>query len=164
MRRLWLCLFIFGFGAASAQASCRPDVVDVRGADGSARFTVDVADDNAERARGLMFVESMPRFKGMIFFFERPVEATFWMRNTLIPLDMLFVRPDGTVQHVHENAEPLSEETVSGGTGILAVLEINGGMSEMLGLGEGSELRHPGFDQSIAAWPCEPSVTPDPSK
>jgi uncharacterized membrane protein (UPF0127 family) len=76
------------------------------------------------------------------------------MRNTLIPLDMIFVRPDGVVQHVHAEAVPLDERTrISGGDGILAVLEINGGLAGRLGIAEGTEMRHPAFGPD-AAWPC----------
>ena len=142
---------------ALAAAECREDRVDLRGDWGSARFTVEVADEPDERSRGLMFVESMPRSQGMLFLYEAPHTAMFWMKNTLIPLDMIFVGEDGVVKHIHHEAQPLDTTTIPGGPGVLAVLEINGGMARDLGIDVGSELRHPGLDPSIAAWPCPDS-------
>jgi hypothetical protein len=89
----------------------------------------------------------------MLFVYEDAGSPSFWMRNTLIPLDMIFVRPDGTVQHVHSEAIPGDETPISGGDGVLAVLEINGGLAEAMGIEEGSEMRHPAFG-AAAAWPC----------
>ncbi|MEL6170200.1 MAG: DUF192 domain-containing protein [Pseudomonadota bacterium] len=140
---------------AHALAACAPDRVDLRGAFGTARFTVELADEPQERSQGLMFRESMPTGAGMLFLYERPQRATFWMRNTLIPLDMIFMDPTGTVTHVHANAVPLDETTIDGGIGVLAVLEINGGLAQAIGIAEGTELRHPSLDQAVAAWPCE---------
>ena len=141
--------------AGAAAAACSETAVDLRGDWGSARFTVEVADDPAERAQGLMNRPSMPRSAGMLFLYDAPQRATFWMRNTLIPLDMIFMDETGTVTRIHENAVPLDETTIDGGPGVLAVLEINGGLARAIGIAEGSELRHPGLDQARAAWPCE---------
>ncbi len=134
---------------------CRDNVADLRGDWGQIRFNVEIADDFEERAVGLMNRSSMPRLSGMLFIYQSPGELSFWMRNTLIPLDMLFLNPDGTVGHIHENAIPLDETAISGGQGRLAVLEINGGLAKTLGITVGSELRHPGMPQNLAAWPCE---------
>jgi uncharacterized protein len=141
--------------ASTASAACTDTAVDLRGDWGTARFTVEVADDPAERAQGLMNRPSMPRSAGMLFLYDAPQRATFWMRNTLIPLDMIFMDPTGTVTRVHENAVPLDETTIDGGPGVQAVLEINGGLASAIGIAEGSQLRHPGLDQTVAAWPCE---------
>ncbi len=75
------------------------------------------------------------------------------MKNTLIPLDMIFIDPAGTVTHIHENAVPLDLTGIDGGTGVQAVLEINGGLSRALGITVGSEIRHPSFDEAGAVWP-----------
>jgi uncharacterized membrane protein (UPF0127 family) len=136
-------------------AACDPGVVELRGPFGTARFNVDVADEPEERSRGLMFVEEMPSSQGMLFLYDRPQRATFWMKNTFIPLDMIFADPSGTVTHVHENAIPHDETTIDGGRGVLAILEINGGLAGAIGIMPGAELRHPGLNQEIAAWPCE---------
>jgi len=141
--------------AGAAGATCRPDVAEIRGDWGSARFTVEIADDAAERADGLMHRESLGTFSGMLFVYPSPRRVGFWMKNTLIPLDMIFLDPRGAVLRIHENAEPGSLATIDGGPGVQAVLEINGGMAARLGLAPGDELRHPAIPQEIAAWPCE---------
>ena len=140
--------------SAAAESACREDRVQIRGDWGEAAFTGDVADTMETRARGLMFVEHMPRGKGMLFVFERPQRTSFWMKNTLIPLDMLFVDRTGLVRRVHENAIPHDETSIPGGDDILVVLEINGGLSNRFGIDEGSVMRHPAFDQTTARWPC----------
>ncbi|MEM7471144.1 MAG: DUF192 domain-containing protein [Pseudomonadota bacterium] len=138
-----------------ALAFCSADHVDLRGDWGKVRFKVEVADDPQERSQGLMHRETMPRMSGMLFIYQRPEPLAFWMRNTLIPLDMLFIDGTGTVVHIHENAIPLDETPISGGPEpLLSVLEINGGMSARLGLTIGSQLRHPELPQDQAAWPC----------
>ncbi len=91
---------------ADAAAECAPDVADLRLGDTEVRFNVEVVDDEAERARGLMFREELPRFDGMLFVYEREAPVAFWMKNTLIPLDMLFFDAAGRLIRVHENAVP----------------------------------------------------------
>jgi len=142
-------------GAVAASAQCSDSVVDIRGSGTNARFTVEIADDAQEQSRGLMFREELPRSSGMLFVYPNPRRAVFWMRNTLIPLDMIFAGPDGRVKAVHSNAIPLDETPIDGGQGVLAVLEINGGMATLLGIKEGDEIRHPAFSSADAAWPCE---------
>jgi hypothetical protein len=141
--------------ALPAMAECQDNRVTLRGDGGQAGFAVEIADTDETRALGLMHRESMPRFSGMLFVFDRPQRAVFWMENTLIPLDMLFIDAEGVVRTVHSMARPLDRTPIDGGPGILYVLEINGGMAEMLGLVPGTQLRHPRIDQSGAAWPCE---------
>jgi len=127
--------------------------VQLRGDWGEARFKVEVADDNVERARGLMHRESLARNAGMLFVYERPHRAGFWMKDTLIPLDILFADSAGVVKRIVPMAEPLSEKLILGGNGIQYVLEINGGLAEAMGIAEGTELRHPAIGPD-AAWPC----------
>jgi uncharacterized protein len=140
--------------AGEAAAQCAPDVADIRDDGTEVRFSVELADTPETRARGLMFREELPRFGGMLFVYDQPQRATFWMENTPLPLDMLFFDEAGVLRTVHENAEPFSRETIFGGDEILYVLEINGGMAEALGLEPGAELRHPAVDPEAAAWPC----------
>jgi hypothetical protein len=145
-----------GAFASAAVAKCTESKVELRGDWGTARFSVELADDDAERALGLMNRPAMPASSGMLFLYPEPQRVGFWMENTLIPLDMLFIGPDGVVQKIHENAIPRDRTTIFGGSNnILAVLEINGGMARSLGITEGSQLRYPLLDQEIAAWPCE---------
>ncbi|MCB1391160.1 MAG: DUF192 domain-containing protein [Rhodobacteraceae bacterium] len=142
--------------AGSALATeCREDRVQLRSDQGTAAFSVEIADTNEERALGLMHRASMPRFSGMLFVFERPQRAVFWMENTLIPLDMLFIDARGIVQTVHANAVPMDRTPIDGGENILYVLEINGGMAARLHLEPGAELRHPAITPALAAWPCD---------
>ncbi len=144
---------IFASGVV-AGAGCRPDQVEVRGAGGVARFSVEVADDNPERALGLMNRERMASSAGMLFVFETPRNATFWMKDTLIPLDMIFADAAGVVTAVHANAVPLDRTPINGGPGVTFVLEINGGLAGRMGIAPGSVIRHPAVAQDAAAWSC----------
>lgn len=139
--------------AGPASAACSPEVVDLRGPFGQARFNVEVADDGDERAQGLMFREKMARSAGMLFIYPAPQRASFWMKNTLIPLDMIFADGSGRVTRVHSNAVPGDLTPIDGGEGVVAVLEINGGLAARMGIAPGTELRHPAFGDA-AAWPC----------
>ena len=141
-------------GSAVAAGECRVDQVFVRGDWGQVRFSVEVADDKKERAKGLMHRENMPKSSGMLFVYPESKMVGFWMKNTLIPLDMLFLDSTGTVQHVHHMAKPHDETPIFGGNNIIAVLEINGGLAKMLGIVKGSQMRHPAFETEVAAWPC----------
>lgn len=138
---------------ASARAECRPDQVEIRWDGGQARFSVEVADDDAKRSRGLMFRESMPRSAGMLFVYESPRRAQFWMKNTLIPLDMIFADEQGVVSRVHSNAVPQDLTTIDGGDGVRFVLEINGGLASRLGIRPGAEMRHPSIASPV--WACD---------
>lgn len=139
---------------SAAQGACREDTLWLKGGWGQARFTVEVADTFAERAQGLMNRPSMPTSAGMIFIYETTGPVAFWMRNTLIPLDMLFADEAGVIQHIHHEAIPLDETPIPGGEAIRYVLEINGGMAKSLGITKGSVMRHPNFLQEIAKWRC----------
>ena len=157
IRTLIASIIAGGLTASSsfaASGTCAPEKIDLRGDWGQATFEIEIADDPQERARGLMHRTSMPRGAGMLFIFDKPQPVSFWMRNTLIPLDMIFIRKDGTVHHVHENAIPHDETSIFGGPAILAVLEINGGLSGTLGIVSGSEVRHPAFSTEDAVWSC----------
>lgn len=133
-------------------AYCDPQVVELRGGWGRARLSVAVADDPAERARGLMFVTDLAPDAGMLFVFERPGPVAFWMRNTLIPLDMIFADGEGRVVRVHENAVPRDETPIPGGDAVQYVLEVNGGRAAEIGITEGDLLRHPAITGAL--WPC----------
>lgn len=137
-----------------ASAGCSPEAVEVRGQGGVARFNVEIADDEAEREVGLMNRPTMASSAGMLFVFETPRPASFWMKNTLIPLDMIFADEAGRVTVVHENAVPQDLTPIDGGEGVRFVLEINGGLARRLGIGPGAVLRHPAVPQAGAAWPC----------
>lgn len=134
---------------------CAPDRVDIRTTDGTLlSFTVELADEPEEMARGLMFRETLAEDAGMLFVYQTPRRATFWMKNTLIPLDMIFVNPAGLVVHVHENAIPGDLTPIEGGPRTLAVLEIAGGLARAVGIAPGAALRHPALPQQRALLPC----------
>jgi len=135
-------------------AQCADDAVSIRGDFGAARFAVSVADTIAERSQGLMFVEQMDTMEGMLFVYRRPQSVSFWMRNTLIPLDMVFAGADGVIDSIHSMAQPLDETPIFGGSEIQYVLEINGGLADRLGLQAGDELQHPAISGDVA-WSCE---------
>ena len=81
----------------------------------------------------------------MLFEFDREEPVSFWMKNTYIPLDMIFIAPSGVVTHIAANAEPLSERVIPSGGPCIAVLELNGGMAASIGLKVGDKVRHPFF-------------------
>ena len=103
------------------------------------RFTVQVAATPDEQERGLMFFKSLGPDQGMIFPYDPPQEVSFWMENTLIPLDIVFIRPDGTIARI-TNAKPLDETPLPSGEPIGAVLEIRGGRAAELGIKPGDEV------------------------
>jgi len=148
---LW---FALSAGMALANAACAPGRVDLRWDGGRESFAVEVADDPAERSQGLMFRETMDLSAGMLFVYETPRRAQFWMKNTLLPLDMIFADAAGLVTRVHSNAIPQDLTLIDGGDGVLFVLEINGGLAMKLGIAPGTELRHPAVG-TAALWPCE---------
>ncbi|QYK43348.1 MAG: DUF192 domain-containing protein [Paracoccaceae bacterium] len=154
-RRVVLAAVVAAALAGPAVAACDPAQLELRTPAGNlVRFGVELAMTPAEQARGLMFRESLARSAGMLFVYPRPQRASFWMRNTLIPLDMIFAGPDGVVRHVHANAVPRDETPIHGGEGVKAVLEINGGLAARLGITPGTQMRHPAFGDA-AAWPCD---------
>jgi uncharacterized protein len=140
---------------AMAEATCAPDRLDLRWTDGDEAFAVEVADDAEERSRGLMFREELAPASGMLFVYDAPRRVQFWMKNTLIPLDMVFADPTGTVTRVHEGAVPGDLTPIDGGDGVQFVLEINAGLAGKLGIVPGATLRHPAIPAATAAWPCE---------
>lgn len=108
---------------------------------GPVRLTVEVAADEASRERGLMYRYALSDKQGMIFDFKTPQNAAFWMKNTFIPLDMLFVTAEGRLLTIARNARPHDETPVPSGGPIRAVIEINGGLADRLGIQVGDRVR-----------------------
>lgn len=104
-------------------------------------FVVELALDDGQRALGLMFRKSMPPENGMLFDFDETRAVAMWMRNTLIPLDMLFIGSDGRITHIHENAVPHSEAIISSRGPVKFVLELNGGTAKRYGIKPGDMVR-----------------------
>jgi uncharacterized membrane protein (UPF0127 family) len=114
-------------------------------ANGTHDFHVEIARDEESRARGLMNRRFLPPDGGMLFEFDREAPVAFWMKNTYIPLDMIFISPKGVVTKVVVNAEPLSERAIPSSAPCIAVLELNGGAAAAIGLRVGDAVRHAFF-------------------
>lgn len=114
-------------------------------ASGAHRYNVEVADTTAKRAKGLMFRRSLPKTGGMIFLYDQPQVLGMWMRNTYIPLDMVFINDDGKVHRVETNTEPFSTDIISSEGAVVAVLELNAGEAERIGLTPGDRVVFPGL-------------------
>ena len=121
--------------AGCQQENRKADVVITQGT-AKHSFTVEVARTPDEQAKGLMGRTGLPKEGGMLFPFDPPKIATFWMKNTLIPLDMIFIRADGTIDRIAENTVPESLAPVASGGEVKAVLELAGGTAATLGLDE----------------------------
>jgi uncharacterized membrane protein (UPF0127 family) len=106
------------------------------------KFDIELALTEPQREHGLMFREKLGPYEGMLFDFFREEPVTFWMKNTLIPLDMVFIAADGTIKSVHANAVPMSTDTIPSEFPVRAVLEINGGSARLLGIKPGDKVKH----------------------
>jgi len=111
-------------------------------AQGTHTIDVEVTETPAEKAQGLMFRTRLADTSGMLFFYDTPQEITMWMRNTYIPLDMVFIRADGVVHRIEARTEPLSENIVASKGDVTACLELAGGAAERLGLKPGDKVEH----------------------
>jgi uncharacterized membrane protein (UPF0127 family) len=128
--------------AAVAESGMRIDEVTVETANGAARFDVEVAATEEQQARGLMFRRELADDRGMLFDFDRPQMAVFWMRNTVIPLDIIFIGVDGRIINIAERTTPYSEDPIPADGLTRAVLEIRGGRAAELGIRPGDRVRH----------------------
>ncbi len=132
--------------AASTQSAVHPESglrvvpLTVTHAGKLHKFKVEVAASPAEQQKGLMFRTRMGADEGMIFPMSPPREASFWMRNTVIPLDLIFVAPDGRIANIAANAVPYSESHLTSAGPVKAVLELNGGRAAELGIAAGAKV------------------------
>jgi uncharacterized membrane protein (UPF0127 family) len=150
-------MLAFGAGASSGARAQSPEparssgqaqgleALTVVSASGRHPFLVEVARTDADRAQGLMYRRHLAPDRGMLFDFERVEPISMWMQNTYISLDMIFIRPDGTVARIAQNTEPLSTRVISSGEPVLAVLEVVAGTASRLGLKPGDRVEHPLF-------------------
>ncbi len=109
------------------------------------KFDIELALDDLHRSHGLMFRKKLGPYEGMLFDFFQEMPVSFWMKNTLIPLDMLFIAADGTIKHIHANAVPMTTDPIPSQYPVRAVLEINGGSAALLGIKPGDKVKHPIF-------------------
>jgi uncharacterized membrane protein (UPF0127 family) len=135
-----LCLVISMVTSLAAGAQGL-EPLEITTASGAHPFQVEIANNDASREKGLMFRRFMPADRGMLFEFEKNAPVAFWMKNTYIPLDMVFIAPDGRVTHIAAKAEPLSEAVVPSGGPCIAVLELNGGTAARIGLAPGDKVQ-----------------------
>ncbi|MGB5132728.1 MAG: DUF192 domain-containing protein [Steroidobacteraceae bacterium] len=114
-------------------------------ASGRHDFKVWIADDDRSRERGLMFVKSLPAGSGMLFLFEQPRFAAFWMKDTFLSLDIVFIGPDGVVVNIAKDTEPLSLQPIESEAPVKGVLELVAGTAARIGLTPGAHVLHPAF-------------------
>ncbi len=116
-------------------------------AKGTFNFQVEVADTDQKRSTGLMHRSELAADKGMLFDMKRSAVVSFWMRNTFIPLDMIFIAADGSVRSIAENTVPHNEQGVSSYVAVYAVLELKGGAAKQYGIQVGDKVTHAIFKQ-----------------
>lgn len=157
---LLFCFLFMPVSAVSAADVLSPDrrMVEreteplvIKGQDGTVHaFQVELADTPQKRSYGLMNRMEMPEDAGMLFVFPVEQELGFWMRNTYIPLDMIFIGEGGVIEKIHEKAVPLDETPIRSGVPVIAVLEINGGVASKRGITPGDIIHHPFFGNKLA--------------
>ncbi|HZP71690.1 MAG TPA: DUF192 domain-containing protein [Pseudolabrys sp.] len=129
-----------GFARAAGEQT-----VEIASKTGVHVFLVEVVDNDADRAKGLMYRKELPEGRGMLFDFHRDQDVSFWMQNTYIPLDMIFIRGDGRILRIEENTEPLSTRLIPSRGAVRAVLEVIAGTSRKLGIAPGDRVAAPIF-------------------
>ena len=144
-----LLAFLFSFEAAA----CTADAVVFRTSAGDVSFSAEVADDEATRAQGLMWREEMAADHGMLFVYPTARPVTFWMKNTPLPLDIIFVNGRGVVCGIAKDTTPFSEDFIPSRCAAQTVFEVNAGEAEAQGVSVGAVMRHPAVRDPL--WSCE---------
>ena len=148
MRVIALCVLGLSllFGALQSHAADK-SVLEIASKSGVHSFSVEVVDNDTDRAKGLMFRRSLPEGTGMLFDFKTEQDVAFWMQNTYIPLDMIFIRADGRIVRIAENTVPMSTKQISSGGKVVGVLEVIAGTTRKLGIVAGDKVAHPVFSR-----------------
>jgi uncharacterized membrane protein (UPF0127 family) len=136
---------VFLFSGAFKTSAQSLDKLEIVTSTGVHAFSVELARDDAEREKGLMYRRFMPADRGMLFDFKREESVMFWMKNTYISLDMIFISKAGIVTRIAAGAEPLSERLIPSGGPCYGVLEVNAGVAASISLKIGDKVRHPIF-------------------
>ncbi len=153
MKNLIFALMMTGLlmACATGQTAAQTEELTITGKGHKpATFQVEIARDDQSRARGLMNRASLPERNGMLFIYDSSISTAFWMKDTLIPLDMLFIDEKGLITLIHPMAEPQSRAIIKSGGPVKAGLEINGGMAKKLGLKAGDTVHHRVFGNELA--------------
>lgn len=137
-----IALLLVGGGLAGPAQAIKRETLKLHTARGVHAINTEITETQEEKALGLMFRTSLADDDGMLFFYDTPQEVTMWMRNTYIPLDMVFIRADGTVHRIEAWTQPFSESIISSGPNVVACLELAGGAAERLGLKPGDRVEH----------------------
>ena len=156
--RLMGVVFMLSLGIlALIPVSCAPAQVDPQNVltietknQGPVVFHAELAVSPEEQEKGLMDRKFLAPDSGMLFVFHGEEQRAFWMKNTLIPLDMLFISQNGRINHIHHMAKPLDETRITSDEPAMAVFEINGGLADQLGIQEGDIVIHPVFRNQLA--------------
>ena len=135
----------FAFALATISTVANAAELQVVTETGAHRYNVEIAADQASREHGLMERRKMAPDHGMLFEFQRREPVAFWMKNTYLPLDMLFIDSDGTVRSIKENATPMSEALIPSGAPVTGVLELNAGQAERIHAKPGDKVIFPSF-------------------
>jgi uncharacterized membrane protein (UPF0127 family) len=149
--RLAVALLLFAGGSLAFHECAHAagqSTLEIVSASGVHAFNVELATTEPERERGLMFRKELPQGQGMLFDFFTDQPVSFWMHNTYIPLDMIFIRSDGIIMRIAENTKPMSDDLVPSGAPVRAVLEVIGGTARELGIKAGDKVVNPIFGKS----------------
>ena len=146
VRFLLVFLVLIRPAAAEDAALSKIEPLTIATGSDAAMFTVEIADNEALRERGLMFRQRLPADHGMLFDFGAPRQTAMWMKNSYIPLDMLFIRADGSIAYIAENTVPNSLDVIGVREPVLAVLELAGGTAGKLGIRAGDKVYHRIFE------------------
>jgi uncharacterized membrane protein (UPF0127 family) len=140
-----LVIGLVGFGPAEPAWAADPGTLEIVTKTGVHVFTVELAVNDEQRSRGLMYRKAMAQGHGMLFDFQNEQPVSFWMHNTFIPLDMIFIGGDGRIKHIAENAQPQSDRLIPSGGPVRAVFEVIAGTVHALGIAPGDRVAHPIF-------------------
>ncbi len=144
-----MALFTVFLTLPSCASEVEQNVLTIETKEGPRVFHVELAVTSEEQEKGLMNLTSMPQDAGMLFVFDNIETRSFWMKDTLIPLDVLFLAEDGTIHHIHHMAKPLDHTQITAARPVKAALEINGGLCGTLGITEGDKVIHPIFRNQL---------------
>ena len=146
LARAMLTLAVVGLMAAGGvSGAAERNTIEIASRTGVHLFSVEFVDNDKDRAQGLMYRKSLPEGQGMLFDFKKDQDVAFWMENTYISLDMIFIRGDGTIARIEQNTTPLSTRNIPSGGPVRGVLEVIAGTVKKLGIAPGDKVAHPIF-------------------